>query len=162
MHAHIPQDTAVGIPATVVWDLYGGAKLGRLVDKLLADVIGKVEIVEGDGGVGTIIKLTFPPGGQMTGDMVEIIAKVDDENRVRENEVIEGGFKDLGFDLFRFRLEIIEKDSESCIIRSSMEYEIDDELEDVVSRYVSIRPLKIIAETAGKHENHYHVKLFNQ
>lgn len=55
-------ETPVGVPADVVWDAYRGLELGRLVDQLLPDVIGKVEVVQGDGGVGTIVKLTFPAG----------------------------------------------------------------------------------------------------
>ena len=62
MHGHLSQDTQVGVPVAVVWDVYRGLELGRLVDKLLPDVIGRVQVIEGDGGVGTIIKLTLPPG----------------------------------------------------------------------------------------------------
>ena len=80
--------------------------------------------------------------------MIERFTKVDDENRVKETELIEGGC--LGLDLFRIRLEILEKDSESSIIRSSIEYEVDDKLSEVAS-HVSIKPLEIMAEAIGKH-----------
>ncbi|XVE90432.1 hypothetical protein DITRI_Ditri20bG0077300 [Diplodiscus trichospermus] len=73
--------------------------------RLLSDVIGRVQVLEGNGGVGTLVKITFPP----------------------------------------------EKDSESSIIRSSIEYEGDDKLAEVASSHVSIKPLEIIAETIGKH-----------
>ena len=82
--------------------------------------------------------------------MIERFTKVDDENRVKESELIEGGYKALGLDPFRFRLEILEKDSESSIIRSSIEYEVDDKLAEVAS-HVSIKPLEIVAEAIGKH-----------
>ena len=62
MHGQLSQDTQVGVPASLVWDVYRGLEVGKLVDELLPDVIGRVEVVEGDGGVGTILKLTFPPG----------------------------------------------------------------------------------------------------
>ncbi|XVF30512.1 hypothetical protein REPUB_Repub16aG0064300 [Reevesia pubescens] len=150
MHGHLSQDTQVGVPAAVVWDAYAGLELGRLVDKLLPDVIGRVEVIEGDGGVGTIAKLTYPPGSPGIGYMIERFTKVDNENRVKETEVIEGGYKALGVDLVRIRLEILEKDSESCIIRSSIEYEVDDKLAEVAS-LVSIKPLEIMAEAVGKH-----------
>ncbi|XVF06865.1 hypothetical protein REPUB_Repub06bG0088000 [Reevesia pubescens] len=150
MHGHLSQDTQVDIPVTVVWDVYRGLELGRLVDKLLPHVLGRVEVIEGDGGVGTIVKLTFPPGSPGSGYMIERFTKVDDENRVKETEVIEGGYKALGLDVVRARLEILEKDSESCIIRSSIEYEVDDKLAEVAS-HVSIKPLEIMAEAIGKH-----------
>ncbi|KAK6232554.1 hypothetical protein SCA6_002627 [Theobroma cacao] len=61
MRGHLSQDTAVEVPAAVIWDVYRGLQLGKLADELLGDV-GKVEVVQGDGGVGTIVKVTFPPG----------------------------------------------------------------------------------------------------
>lgn len=62
MQGHVSQDTPVGVPAALIWDVYRGLELGRLVDKLAPEVLGRVEFVEGDGGVGTIAKLTLPPG----------------------------------------------------------------------------------------------------
>ncbi|OMO51102.1 hypothetical protein COLO4_37817 [Corchorus olitorius] len=150
MHGHITQDTPVAVPAAAVWEAYSGLELGKLVDKLLPDVIGRVEVVEGDGGVGTLVKLTFPPGSPGSGYMIEKFIKNDDEARVKETELVEGGYKDLGFDSYRIRLEIIEKDSESSIIRSSVEYEIDDKLAELAS-HVNTKPLEIMAETIGKH-----------
>ncbi|KAK8593795.1 hypothetical protein V6N13_042634 [Hibiscus sabdariffa] len=149
MHGQVSNDTPVGVPADLMWDVYRGFELGRLVDKIAADVLGRVEFLEGDGGVGSIVKFTSAaePG---SGYMKEIFTKIDDENRVKETEVIEGGYKALGFDVVRIRLEILEKDSESCIVRSSIEYEGDDKLADVVSR-VSVKPLEIMAEIVGKH-----------
>ncbi|EOY10117.1 hypothetical protein QUC31_010182 [Theobroma cacao] len=150
MHGHLSQDTPVAVPAAVVWDVYGTLELGRLVDKLLGDVIGSVEVIEGDGGVGTLVKVTFRPGSPVDGYMIEKFTKVDDENRVKETEIVEGGYKALGFDPFRVRLEILEKDSQSSIIRSSVEYEVDDKLAALASQ-VSIKPLEMIAEAIGKY-----------
>ncbi|KAE8717717.1 MLPputative-like protein [Hibiscus syriacus] len=152
MHGQISADTLVGVPATILWDVYRASELGRLFGKIAPDVLGRVEILEGDGGVGTIAKLTFPPapGSAESVYMKEKFTKIDDENRVKETEIIEGGYKALGFDMVRIQIKIIEKDSESCIVRSSIEYEGDDKLEDVVS-HVSVKPLETIAEIVGKH-----------
>lgn len=84
------------------------------------------------------------------GYLKEKFIKVDDENRVKETEVIEGGFRDIGFDVCKVRLEIIEKDSESAVIRSTMIYEIDDSKADLVA-FVSTKQLEIMADTIGKH-----------
>ena len=82
--------------------------------------------------------------------MKEIFTKIDDEMRVKESEVIEGGYKDFGFELCRFRLQIIEKDAESSIIRSSVEYEINEKLEEIASQ-VTTKPMEILAEGIGKY-----------
>ncbi|EEF42384.1 norbelladine synthase [Ricinus communis] len=158
MRDQVSAETPVGAPARIVWDAYRGVELGRLVDELLGDVLGKVEVVEGDGGVGTIMKLTFPPGTPGTGYMKEIFTKMDDDKRVKETEIIEGGYKDLGFDHVRIRLEIIEKDDddaagESSIIRSTIEYEMDETKPELAS-FVSTKQLEIMAETIAKYLTH--------
>ncbi|GMI65944.1 hypothetical protein HRI_000263700 [Hibiscus trionum] len=152
MHGQVSQDTPVGVSAALIWDVYRGLELGRLVDKIASDVIGRVEVLEGNGGVGTVVKLTFPPapGSAESGYMKERFTKVDEENRVKETELVEGGYKALGFDVVRIRLEIIEKDSESCVVRSCIEYEGDDKLVDVVP-HVSVKPLETMAEIVAKH-----------
>ncbi|XP_022744607.1 S-norcoclaurine synthase 1-like [Durio zibethinus] len=150
MRGYLSHDTVVEVPAAVIWDVYRSLELGRLLNELLQDVIGKIEVVQGDGGVGTILNVTFPPGTPGPSYMKEMITKIDDEMRVKEAEVIEGGDKDLGFVLYRRRLQIIEKDAESCISRSSVEYEIDDKLEDIASQ-ASTKPLEILAEVVGKY-----------
>ncbi|KAJ4721081.1 S-norcoclaurine synthase [Melia azedarach] len=150
MKGQVMKDTAVEVPANAVWDVYRGLELARLVDELLPDVIGRVEVVEGDGSVGTIVKVTFPPGTPGAGYMKERFTKVDDETRIKETELIEGGHKDVGLDAYRIRLEIIEKDEKSSVIRTTIEYENDDKLADVASQ-ITTKPLEIIAETIGKY-----------
>ncbi|XP_065881956.1 norbelladine synthase-like [Euphorbia lathyris] len=146
-------ETPVGVPASVVWEAYRGLELGRLVDQLLPDVVGKVQILEGDGGVGTIVKLTFPPGTPGNGYLKEIFREQDDEKRVKVTEVIEGGYKDVGFDVCRICLEIIEKDAESAIVKSTIQYEIDDTKAHLVS-FISTNTLEIMAQTVGNYLAH--------
>ena len=57
----------------------------------------------------------------------EKFTKYDNEKRMKELEVMEGGYLDLGLTLFRVRFEIIEKDNDSCIIKSTIEYDIKEE-----------------------------------
>jgi len=46
-----------------VWEVYGGLLAGQLlVPQLVPEVYSKVELVEGDGGVGTVLLVSFPPG----------------------------------------------------------------------------------------------------
>ncbi|ESR56493.1 hypothetical protein CICLE_v10023642mg, partial [Citrus x clementina] len=66
-------------------------------------------------------------------DTKELYRMIDDEKRIIEVEVIEGGLKDLGFDYLLIRAEIIEKDPQTTIVRSTVDYEIDDKLAHKVS-----------------------------
>ncbi|XP_022719879.1 S-norcoclaurine synthase 2-like [Durio zibethinus] len=150
MRGHLSHDTLVEVPAAVIWDIYRSLELGRLLNELLQDEIGTVEVVQGDGGVGTILKITFAPGIPGPTYMKEIFTKIDDEIRVKESEVIEGGYKDFGFEYCGYRLQIIEKDAKSSIIRSSIEYEIDDKLQEIAS-LVTTKPMEILAVGISKY-----------
>ncbi|KAJ6389103.1 hypothetical protein OIU77_027454 [Salix suchowensis] len=136
MKGELSEETLVGAPATAVWSVYRGLELGILVDKLLGHVLGKV--------------LTVYLSGTSGGYMKEIFRIMDDEKRVKETEMIEGGHLDLGFDVYRVRLEIIEKDAESTIIRSTISYELDDTKAELAS-LVTIKPLQTMAEEVGKY-----------
>jgi hypothetical protein len=52
----------VNVAASEAWELYGTLQLVKLVKEELSTLLEKTETIQGDGGVGTIFKLTFPPG----------------------------------------------------------------------------------------------------
>ncbi|OMO71430.1 hypothetical protein CCACVL1_18221 [Corchorus capsularis] len=152
MHGQLSEDTVVEVPAAVLWKVYHGVELGKLAAQLLPDVFGRVEVLEGDGGVGTIVKVTYPPGTPGPGYVKEMFTNIDNEMRLKETEVIEGGPKAAGFDVYRIRLQILEKDAESSIIRTSVEYEIDDKLAEMASKSkVTVERLGTLAQVIAKH-----------
>ncbi|KAM6582961.1 hypothetical protein CsatB_009963 [Cannabis sativa] len=132
--------------ANKVWEIYGNAQeLGKLVVNNLKGSIQKIEVVEGDGGVGTLIEFHFAPDGEFRfKSHKEKYTKVDNEKRVKEVEVIEGGYLELGFTLYRVRFEIIEKDEGCSIIKSTIEYDLkDDSVHNLPA--VTLDPLAAIA-----------------
>lgn len=62
--------------------------------------------------------------------------------------MIEGGYLDLGFTLYRVRFEIIEKAIDSCIIKSTIEYDVKEDFAANAST-VSIQPLANIAQVVA-------------
>lgn len=61
MKGQVSHELEVNVPAAQAWELYGTIKLAKLVEKE-SDTVEEIEIVEGDGGVGTILHLKFTPG----------------------------------------------------------------------------------------------------
>ncbi|PON77556.1 Major latex protein domain containing protein [Parasponia andersonii] len=146
----LSHELEVKVPASQVWELYGTLRLAKLVEEQLSSTIQKIDLVEGDGGVGTILHLIFVPGAASYSDYKEKFTKVDNENRVKEAEVVEGGYLELGFSLYRVRLEIIEKDDHSSIIKSTIEYELNDDSAANAS-IVSVDSLAAISLIAQNH-----------
>ncbi|KAK3000749.1 hypothetical protein RJ639_020594 [Escallonia herrerae] len=124
--------------AREAWALYGAVGLTVItVPKYLA----AVDIIEGDGGEGSIAKLTPLSGSPYH----EKFTKVDDKHMVKETEIIEGAFLDLGFTLYRVRFENIPTGKHSCITRTTIEWEVKEEYVANSSR-VSILPSINIAK----------------
>jgi hypothetical protein len=62
MVGQLSHEVEVKVPASEAWALYGTLRLAKLVGEELSTLFEKIETIEGDGGVGTIVKLMFPAG----------------------------------------------------------------------------------------------------
>ena len=79
---------------------------------------------------------------------------MDCENRIKEKEIIEGGYLEAGFTSFRIRFEVIEKGEESSIIKTILEYQLKDEASGNVSLVsYAIEEVDNIAKLAKTHLN---------
>ncbi|KAL0452293.1 UNVERIFIED_CONTAM: hypothetical protein Slati_1207700 [Sesamum latifolium] len=140
------EEVEVKVPASEAWKLYGSLLLAKFVVEALPDRFSKFEVVEGDGSAGTILHFFLAPG---TASYKEKYTVVDDERRVKEAELVEGGFLDLGFTLYRVRAEVIEEGKEEeCVVRGSIEYELKEEAA-ANAALVSIEPLRAIMQAAA-------------
>lgn len=66
-------------------EFYGTFKFSKLVEEVLSNFIEKIEVIEGDGGVGTVIKLTFAPSMYHKCSLVYLIINRDIINRSTHN-----------------------------------------------------------------------------
>lgn len=62
MFGSLSEEVEVQVPAEKAWDLYGTIKIGDIAAK---HILESLDVIEGDGGVGTILKLTFKPGKRL-------------------------------------------------------------------------------------------------
>ncbi|XVE50324.1 hypothetical protein DITRI_Ditri01bG0152900 [Diplodiscus trichospermus] len=77
---HLTNELEVNVPASNVWKLYGSLGFSMLAAQELKNMILSVQILKGDGEVGTILKVTFVPGNS---SYTERFTMVDDEKRVK-------------------------------------------------------------------------------
>ena len=63
MFGEVLHDVEVDVAASQTWKLYGSLELAKIIQKGLSHMVEKIELLEGDGGVGTILQLTLI-GGQ--------------------------------------------------------------------------------------------------
>ncbi|KAH0664798.1 hypothetical protein KY285_026004 [Solanum tuberosum] len=150
MFGTISEEIEVHVPANEAWKIYGTIQLAHIVVKELPNIIHKVDILEGDGGVGSVLKVTFPPGTPLLTSHKEKFVVIDDDKRVKIAQVVEGGLLDLGFTLYKVKFEVIEKGKETCITKSTIEYEVKEEAIANAS-FVSIQPFVAIMNLVAKY-----------
>ncbi|GJY76591.1 S-norcoclaurine synthase 2-like protein [Tanacetum coccineum] len=150
MFGTLSEEVDVKVEASKAWQLYGSLELGKVTGEHFLE---KLELLEGDGGVGTVLKLTYKPENGIS-SYKEKFMKIDDENMVKEVEVVEGGFLDIGFNLYRVRFEVKVNPKDgtgsSCVVKSTIEYEVKEEAASNAA-LVTMEPLMVVMKLASEH-----------
>ncbi|KAF5819679.1 putative (S)-norcoclaurine synthase [Helianthus annuus] len=150
MFGTLSEEAEVKVPASKAWALFGTLELAKLVD---GKIFEAVDVIEGDGGAGTILKLTFKPGLGFS-YCKEKFTKVDHASMVKESQVVEGGILDIGLNLYRMRVEIKENPKDglgsTCVMKLTIEYDIKEEFAANAS-LVTTEPLLAIMSVANEH-----------
>ncbi|KAE8703242.1 S-norcoclaurine synthase 1 [Hibiscus syriacus] len=121
---HLTNELQVNVAANSVWELYRHLGISRLTAQNLQNVIQNVQVLKGDGGIGTVLKLTFVPGNS---SYTERFIVINDERKVKVAKGLEGGCLAIGCSVQIVRFDIIEKTNDSCIIRSDIAYAVKKE-----------------------------------
>nr|WGU11343.1 norbelladine synthase 2 [Crinum x powellii] len=150
MKGSLCHELEVALPAGELWEVYGTLRLAKLVVELLPNAVSKVDVEEGDGGVGTVLHVIYAPGIPGLTYHKEKFVKIDHEKRLKDAVIVEGGHLDLGFSSYLIRFEILERPNNSSIVKSTVEYEVDEEHAASAS-FATTEPLAAIGEAVSKH-----------
>ncbi|XP_076916973.1 norbelladine synthase-like [Bidens hawaiensis] len=150
MFGYLSEEVEVKVTADKAWQLYGTIKLGEIAAK---HTLESIDVVEGDGGVGTVIKVKFKPESRIS-YCKEKFTMIDNDNMMREVEIIEGGHLDFGFTLYRIRIEVKDNTNDetgsSCVVKMIVEYEVKEEAADNAS-LATIEPFVVLMKFANEH-----------
>nr|GEX26818.1 S-norcoclaurine synthase 2-like [Tanacetum cinerariifolium] len=84
----------------------------------------------------------------------EKFTKVDNENMVKESEIVEGGFLDMGFNFFKTKIEIKENtNKDTSLLKVHIEYEVKEEFAanaSLVTKETYVNAAKIANEHFAK------------
>ncbi|KAI3868371.1 hypothetical protein MKW92_027132 [Papaver armeniacum] len=140
----------VNASANDIWAVYSSPDLPKIIVKLLPDVFERIDYVKGNGGVGTIIRLVYPPGSVPLTYKEKFIT-IDNRRRLKEVPEIEGGYLDMGVTFYMDTYKIIKTSSNSCIIKSMIQYEVPDNLAAKISPLISVDGLVTMAKAISKY-----------
>ncbi|KAK3013562.1 hypothetical protein RJ639_009935 [Escallonia herrerae] len=122
MYGTLSHETEVNVPASEAWALYGTLELTYIC---VPDLFAKIDISQGDGGVGTVITPTTNPGSLFS-TYVDKILLVDNKKMVKEVHAYQGGYLGLGFNSYLVRFEVIGKSKTSCTTKVTVEYDVKE------------------------------------
>ncbi|RZC48024.1 hypothetical protein C5167_040973 [Papaver somniferum] len=140
----------VDLSARSIWNVYSSKDLPSLIVKLLPEVFERIDILEGNGGVGTVCRIVFPPGS-VPRTYKEMFTKIDHVHRLKVIQQVSGGYLAMGVTSYTDMFKIISTGPNSCIIRSTTEYEVPDHLADKVNTLISIEGLVPMAHAIIKY-----------
>ncbi|GJY76589.1 S-norcoclaurine synthase 2-like protein [Tanacetum coccineum] len=150
MFGSLSEEVEVKVAAEKAWQTYGTLELADIAAK---NILESLEVIEGDGGVGTVVKVTFKPGSGIS-YYKEKFTLIDNEKRVKEAEIIEGGFLDFGFTLYRVRFEVKDNPNDntgsSSLVKATIEYEVKEEHAANAS-FVTMEPFVVLMKFANEH-----------
>ncbi|XWS10709.1 hypothetical protein CRYUN_Cryun38cG0020900 [Craigia yunnanensis] len=112
--------------ANEVWELYRHLGISKLSAEQLKNVIQSIQVLKGDGGVGTVLKLTFVPGNS---SYTERFTVIDYQKRVKVAQGMEGGCLAIACSVQIVRFDIIEKSKTSSFIKSDISYAVKKEFQ---------------------------------
>ncbi|KAK9144288.1 hypothetical protein Sjap_004191 [Stephania japonica] len=133
MRGHVTNELDVDLPADDVWAVYRSPDLPKLIVELQPGVFEKLDIVEGDGGVGTVLHIILASGVEGPREWNEEFVEINDETRTKVVRQVKGGFLDIGFQLYEDVFKIIERGPCSCTIDSSVFFQVEDKFESNAS-----------------------------
>ncbi|KAI3988645.1 hypothetical protein MKX01_027009 [Papaver californicum] len=152
MRYELMNEFDVNASADDVWEVYSSPNLPKLLVNLLPGMFQRIDFVEGTGGLGTVLRLVYPPG-TVPLTYKEKFVTIDKSRRLKEVQQVEGGYLDMGVTFYMDSFEIIEKvGCDSCTIKSITKYEInDDEFAKKVSSHISVDSLVNMARGIFKY-----------
>ncbi|KAI3853315.1 hypothetical protein MKX03_021869 [Papaver bracteatum] len=150
MRYRLVNELEVAASANDVWALFASNDAPKLFVQLLPGVFERIEILEGDGGEGSILRIVYPAGSVPLTNLEKFVT-IDNRRRLKEVLQTEGGYLDMGVTYFMESFQIITKGANSCIIKSMINYEVPDDLAANVSELISIEGLINMAKVAAKY-----------
>ncbi|XP_009766944.1 norbelladine synthase-like [Nicotiana sylvestris] len=142
------EQVEINASASEVWNLYSTLQFPKFVVEKLPHIVEKVELIEGNGGSGSVLVVSLPGNAPYK----EKFVSIDDKKRVKEVEIIEGGYLDLGFSFYGIKFEVIEKDENLSIVKITIDFETKD-AENIHLTIANIQALVAIMKATVEYFN---------
>ncbi|KAG9452736.1 hypothetical protein H6P81_005640 [Aristolochia fimbriata] len=123
-------EAKVSVAVEALWKALA-VEHASVLPKAVPNLVKTVDVLEGDGGLGTILIFLFAPElAWRTAYQKEKIVEYDEEKREIGLEVIEGGRLDHGFNSYTTYFKLAASGEAETLVAIRVEYEKEGEEEE--------------------------------
>nr|XP_043607302.1 phytohormone-binding protein CSBP-like [Erigeron canadensis] len=119
----------VAVPIRDLWKAMS-SDFQHMIPKILPAIVEEVELIEGDGGYGSIFLFKFGPAVPKISYQKEKIVELDESLRQMALEVVEGGNLDHGYSSYTTHVKLTEVGKAETLVGVKVVYETKTEAED--------------------------------
>ncbi|KAJ0790346.1 putative Bet v I/Major latex protein [Helianthus annuus] len=116
----------VSVPIKDLWKAMASDNR-NVVPKVLPDIVSEVELLEGDGGYGSLLLFKFWPGVLNVSHQLEKIVEYDESTYQIALEILEGGHLDHGFTAYTTAFKLTQVSEAETLIDIKVLYETKPE-----------------------------------
>ncbi|XP_072975541.1 major strawberry allergen Fra a 1-2-like [Typha angustifolia] len=99
----------------------------NLIPKIASDQIKSIEIIQGDGGVGTVKKFCFTEAVKPFSTLTDRVEVLDNEKHIFKYSIVEGGLIGLRLKSYSVETTLESGGDGSSVVKVNVEYETLDE-----------------------------------
>ncbi|XP_027356642.1 phytohormone-binding protein-like [Abrus precatorius] len=103
-----------------------------IVPKVLPNVVKDVQVIEGDGGVGTILIFNFLPDVSPVSYQREKITEFDEISHEIGLQVIEGGYLNQGLSYYKTTFQLSGLGEHKTLVNVKISYDHESDIEERV------------------------------
>ncbi|XP_015583566.1 phytohormone-binding protein [Ricinus communis] len=128
MVKEVKTQAKIGVGVDILWKALA-KNLKFIIPKMIPNLVKDAEVIEGDGGLGTVYLFNFGPDIKTMTYQKEKISELDDSLHRIALQVIEGGHLNLGFSYYNtiFQLTAIGEGETLIDVTVAYESEIEDD-----------------------------------
>ncbi|WJX88126.1 hypothetical protein P8452_70243 [Trifolium repens] len=103
-----------------------------IAPKVLPNIVKDVQVIEGDGGVGTVLIFNFLPGISEVNYQREVITEFDELSHEIGLEVVDGGYLNQGLSYYKTTFQFSAITENKTLVNVKISYDHESDIDEKV------------------------------
>ncbi|GAU45851.1 hypothetical protein TSUD_371470 [Trifolium subterraneum] len=103
-----------------------------IAPKVLPNIVKDVQLIEGDGGVGTVLIFNFLPGISPVNYQRELITEFDEVSHEIGLQVVEGGYLNQGLSYYKTTFQFSAITENKTLVNVKISYDHESDIDEKV------------------------------